>query len=58
MTIEQFRLEYPNLPDHEFYSAYNCCPWHPECDRGQAYMKGYLERAFSIHMFKDNGDLK
>lgn len=58
MTVEDFREQYPMVPDHEYYSAYNCCPWNPECDRGKAYMQGWFDRAASFHMFTKDGDLK
>lgn len=50
MTLEQFRIDYKGVPDHEYHSAYNCCPWNPECDRGKAYMMGYLDRAASRYL--------
>lgn len=52
MTYEQFKEIYPNLPDHEWKSADDSCPWNPQCDRGKAYVMGYLNRAEIWHRNK------
>lgn len=45
MNYQEFKEAYPELPDHEYTSADNSCPWNPQCDRGRAYILGYLDRA-------------
>jgi len=52
VNIEEFHVEYPGLPDHEWTSAHDSCPWTPDCDRGKAYMMGYLIRAWQHHQYK------
>ena len=45
MNYEEFKEHYPELADHEWKSADDSCPWNPTCDRGRAYILGYLNRA-------------
>lgn len=49
MTFEEFKNSYPGIPDHEWKSADDSCPWSPQCDRGRAYILGYLSRAVIHH---------
>jgi len=53
MTIEEkLKSEYPGLEEHEIDSAILRCPWRPDCDRGRAYIAGYLDRAYDIKLYK------
>lgn len=52
MTLEEYKYKYPSLPEHFYKSAYDRCPWVPECDRGRAFMMGYLERCWEAYKGK------
>lgn len=54
MTYEEFKEKYPGIPDHEWKSADDSCPWNPQCHRGRAYILGYLNRAVIWHNNKLN----
>lgn len=58
MKYEEFKQNYPGIPDHEWKSADDTCPWSPESDAGKAYMRGYMLRAWEYHQIKQNGIIK